>query len=200
MNKYHIIGYLIASRMVEIGEIYTLTRGRRKSDITKALIEKARKVGGEYDLSILVYDNNTNARRKIRNLLLLFNIATLVLKSEKQYRFPFDIYKKEKWNIEHIHATADDSGEPDPSMGNLALLDEQTNKIYKAAPFDEKRSFIIKRESKGQFVPLCTKNVFLKVYSTDLGEMDKWDKKDKQDYIMAMEQTIKAFFDGEFIK
>jgi len=207
LNKYHIIGYLIASD-VELSDIFLLTRDKRKSAVMNALLEtvkeKARKVDG-YDLSAVIYEKNTNTRRKINNLLLLFNIATLVCKSEKQYRFPFDIYKGEtkdgvKWNIEHIHATADESGEPDDRLGNLALLDEITNKLYQDEPFKMKRDIIIKRESKGQFVPLCTKNVFLKLYSTDLEKMDKWEDKDKQDYIKAMEQTLKSFFDGEFLK
>ena len=202
LNKYHIIGYLITSG-VEIADIFTLTRGRRKSNVMNALLEKAKKITGEYDLPTITYENNTNARRKIRRLLLLFNIATLVCKSEKQYRFPFDIYKGEtkggiKWDIEHIHATADESDEADDSMGNLALLDEQTNRSYKDAPFEMKRSIIIERESKGQFVPLCTKNVFLKMYSTDLSEMDKWGEKDKIDYIKKMEETLKSFFEEWF--
>jgi len=205
LNKYHIIGYLISSG-VEIADIFMLTRNKRKGSVIKALLEKAKMATGRYDqLSTIAYENNTNVRRRIRRLLLLFNIATLVCKSEKQYRFPFDIYKGEtkdgiKWDIEHIHATADESDEPDDSIGNLALLDEKTNRLYKNAPFEEKRSIIIERESKGLFVPLCTKNVFLKVYSTDLSEMDKWDEKDKIDYIKKMEQILKSFFDGEFKK
>ena len=93
LDKYHIIGYLVSSG-VKIAEIFTLTRGKRKSDVVKALLEKAKIVTGKYDLSDISYDNQ-NHRRKIRKLLLLFNIATLVCKSEKQYRFPFDIYKGE---------------------------------------------------------------------------------------------------------
>ena len=114
----------------------------------------------------------TSQKKRIRKLLLLFNIATLVLKSEKQYRFPFDIYKCEKWDIEHIHATADESDEPDDRLGNLALLDSKTNRSYKDASFDKKRKIIIERESRGLFVPLCTKNVFMKVYSQKLNKMN----------------------------
>lgn len=93
LDKYHIIGYLVSSG-VKTAEVFTLTRGKRKSDVMKALLEKAKIVTGKYTLSDISYDNQ-NDRRKIRKLLLLFNIATLVCKSEKQYRFPFDIYKGE---------------------------------------------------------------------------------------------------------
>jgi len=203
LDKYHIIGYLLTSE-VGITEIFDLTRNKRKSAAVKELLKRAKKTVAGYDLSKLTHDKS-NDRRKIRRVLLLFNIATLVRKSEKQYRFPFDIYKGEtedrmKWDIEHIHATADESGEKDSSMGNLTLLDSITNRGYKDALFQEKREIIIDRESRGLFIPLCTKNVFLKVYSKDLSQMDKWDEKDKIDYIEAIDKTIKSFFEEEVEK
>ncbi|WP_373844788.1 DUF262 domain-containing protein [Clostridium sp.] len=199
LDKYHIIGYLISSG-VKIAEIFTITRGKRKSAVMNALLEKAKLATGKYDLPNISYDTS-NDRQKIRKLLLLFNIATLVCKSEKQYRFPFDIYKGEtgekiKWDIEHIHATADEADEADDSLGNLTLLDAQTNRSYQDAPFVEKRKIIIERESKGLFVPLCTKNIYLKVYSKNLSDMDIWGNEDKKDYVDAMEHTLKSFFDG----
>jgi hypothetical protein len=206
LDKYHIIGYLISSG-IEIGDIVTLTQGKRKSEILKALLEKAKETTGDYDLWGITYDDANDRSKVIPKLLLLFNIATLVCKSEKQYRFPFDIYKGEtgdklKWTIEHIHATADESAEADDRMGNLTLLDAQTNSSYKHAPFHEKRRIIIERESKGLFVPLCTKNVFLKLYSKKTNDlnMDKWEDEDKSDYVDTIEQTLKSFFEGEFIK
>lgn len=203
LDKYHILGYLISSG-VKIAEIFALTRGKRKRAVMKALLEKAKLVTGEYELVNISYDNS-NDRKKIRKLLLLLNIATLVCKSEKQYRFPFDIYKGEtgdkiKWDIEHIHATADETDEADDSLGNLTLLDAQTNRSYQNALFVEKRKIIIERESKGLFVPLCTKNIYLKVYSKDLSDMDIWGNDDKKDYIDEMEHTIKSFFDGRLEK
>lgn len=199
LDKYHIIGYLISSG-VKIIEIFELTRNKRKSAVMKALLEKTESVIGKYDLSNMSYDTS-NDRQKIRKLLLLFNIATLVCKSEKQYRFPFDIYKGEagdkiKWDIEHIHATADETDEADDSLGNLTLLDAQTNRSYQNAPFAEKRKIIIEREAKGLFVPVCTKNVYLKVYSKDLSNMDIWEDKDKKDYVDAIKHILKSFFDG----
>lgn len=158
---------------------------------------------GKYDLATMTCDSSYD-RPKIRRLLLLFNIATLVCKGEKQYRFPFDIYKGEtgdkiKWDIEHIHATADETDEADDNIGNLTLLDAQTNRGYQDSPFEEKRKIIIERESKGLFVPLCTKNIFLKVYSKDVSDMTIWGNEDKSDYIAAMEKTLEIFFEGRFL-
>jgi uncharacterized protein with ParB-like and HNH nuclease domain len=204
LDKYHIIGYLIAMN-VKIQDISALTYNKRKSAVMKELIKRAKEVTGHYNnLSKISYDN-TYERQKIRRLLLLFNITTLVCKSEKQYRFPFDIYKGEtgdriKWDIEHIHATADETGEADDSLWNLTLLDCGTNRSreYACKTFDEKRKIIIEREAKGLFVPLCTKNIFLKVYSHEVKDMSKWEAEDKKDYINAMEKTLDLFFEGGF--
>jgi hypothetical protein len=204
LNKYHIIGYLIVSG-TKMADLIILTRGKRKSAVMQGLLEKVESNIGEYDLMKISYGNS-----KIRNLLLLFNIATLVCKSEKQYRFPFDIYKGEtgdkfKWDIEHIHATADGTGEPDDLLRNLTLLERGTNRspIYSDKKFHTKRAVILERELKGLFVPLCTKNIFLKVYSSkrvETTEMDNWSDDNKEDYINAMKETLDAFFNGSFAK
>jgi|LSQX01.1.fsa_nt_gb hypothetical protein len=201
LDKYHIIGYLITMG-VSIEEIFAITRGKRKSLVTKELLRKAELTlsGGYDDLGELT-SGVSRDKEKIRKVLLLFNIATLVCKGEKQYRFPFDIFKGEtgermKWDIEHIHATADETDDPDDYLGNLTLLDARTNRSYQNAPFVEKRRIIIDRESKGLFVPLCTMNVFLKVYSDDLSNMEKWSDSDKEHYVQAIETTLATFLQG----
>jgi len=199
LDKYHIIGYLIASG-VNIFDISKLTHEKRKSIIIKDLLEITRKtIPGNLDKDALQRIFYYNDKYKIRKLLLLFNIATLVCKSEKQHRFPFDIYKKEKWDIEHIHANADETDEPDDSLWNLTLLDYHTNRSpeYAAKTFKEKRKVIIDREAKGLFVPLCTKNVFQKIYSSDISDMEEWGNQDKTDYINVIEQILQSFFNKE---
>lgn len=201
LNKYHIIGFLITSG-TKIQEIFSLTRDKRKSAVMQELLDKAKKVVGKYDLQTIFYDNKQNVRLRIRRLLLLFNIATLVCKSEKQYRFPFDIYKLGRWDIEHIHATADETDDADDSLWNLTLLDQSTNRSqeYACVEFKEKRNIILERESKGLFVPLCTKNIFLKAYSSNLDDMDVWSGDDKKNYIAEMDKILKLFFAGRFSK
>ena len=189
----------LGSPLTDIQEyIIKLTRNKRKSAVKQAIIEKTENTIGYHDketISKISYDNS-NDRKKIKKLLLLFNIATLVTKSEKQYRFPFDIYKNEIWDIEHIHATADDTDESDDTIGNLTLLDAETNRSYKNAPYKEKRAIILEREKKGLFVPLCTKNIFLKAYSNDLGDMEKWNEHDKENYVKSIVEILDIFFEG----
>lgn len=135
--------------------------------------------------------------KRVKNVLLLFNLVTLINKSEKQFRFPFDIYKTQKWDIEHIHATADESAEPDDGLGNLTLLDARTNRSYQDSPFEQKRKIIIEVDAKGRFVPVCTRNVFLKVYSEDIENFEFWSDDDKNDYIKAMKFEFNKFFGSE---
>ncbi|GHV01056.1 hypothetical protein AGMMS49521_0410 [Campylobacterota bacterium] len=183
LNKYHTIGFLLASG-VELNEVYALTKDKRKSEVRAALLKRAKKVfdsavGRASDLADLEYD------KKNRPILLLHNIATLV-----NYRFPFDIYKKEEWDIEHIHATEDKSADADDLFWNLALLNADINRKYKNKPFNEKRAYILKCEKEGKFVPLCTKNVFLKAYTANPIEPEIWNGDDKRAYIGAMKETI----------
>ena len=82
------------------------------------------------------------------------------------------------------------------NIGNLTLLDSKTNRSYKESSFDIKRKIIIDREAKGLFVPLCTKNVFLKVYSDDLSNMSQWTDQDKEDYKKAININLEMFLKG----
>jgi hypothetical protein len=143
LNKYHVIGYLISSG-IRITDIFDLTNNKRKSEEIRILIDKTKikSIESQEKLFSISYGAN-----KLRNMLLLFNIATLVCKNERQYRFPFDLYKKDKWDIEHIHATADETEEADDNIGNLTLLSADINRSYQDDDFVSKRKEIIKRDA-----------------------------------------------------
>lgn len=86
------------------------------------------------------------------------------------------------------------SPESDNSIGNLTLLDAATNRGYGNAIFPIKRKMIIGLDKKGQFVPLCTKNAFLKYYSRHLDQMLVWSKADADAYANAICEQLTAFF------
>lgn len=193
LDKYHLIGYILSLNSKHILHVFDATRENKKSVAFTKLKELAYETIPELGtIATLSYGN-----KSVRNLLLLFNLVTLINKGEKQYRFPFDIYKKEKWDIEHIHATADETAEPDDSIGNLTLLDQNTNRSYQDAPFNDKRNTIIKIDAEGKFVPVCTRNIFLKVYSENLDNFDIWTEKDKSDYINSIRNELAKFFNLE---
>ncbi len=68
-------------------------------------------------------------------------------------------------------------------LDNLALLSKKDNSSLNNSIFPVKRNRIIQMEKDGKFVPIVTKNVFLKYYSdTDLQPF-YWSKSDKMAYI-----------------
>jgi hypothetical protein len=78
-------------------------------------------------------------------------------------------------------------------ISNLALLDSETNRGYKNAVFPQKRMTIIKREKKGTFIPLCTKNAFLKYFSAYPPKMSFWTQEDRDNYYKDIERVINVY-------
>ena len=70
----------------------------------------------------------------------------------------------------------------DNTLANLTLLDSNTNRSYGNAIFPVKRKIIIDLEDKGGFVPVCTKNVFLKLYNHKATNHFKWSDEDGRKY------------------
>lgn len=64
-------------------------------------------------------------------------------------------------------------------ISNLALLDERTNRGYKNAVFPLKRKRIIELDKTGGFVPICTKNAFLKYFSDYPPKISFWTQEDR---------------------
>lgn len=88
------------------------------------------------------------------------------------------------------------------SISNLTLLDSSTNREYKDAPFAYKRYYLLKKDKEGKsFIPVCTRNLFLKYYSnsdngaTYLDNM-RWHSADRADYLMAMHEIVDPIFDS----
>lgn len=83
----------------------------------------------------------------------------------------------------------------DNELKNLALLDKTVNRGYKNVTFMQKRAEIINHEANGGFIPPCTKNAFLKVYSGDPCS-PRWSIPDRQNYAQWIEETVESFWEG----
>jgi hypothetical protein len=79
-------------------------------------------------------------------------------------------------------------------ISNLALLDAGTNKSYKNAPFAVKRRRVLNLDKAGTFVPLCTRNVFLKCYSPTVENVMFWAPGDQEAYQDSILDTLVDFF------
>lgn len=83
---------------------------------------------------------------------------------------------KEIWKDDFLDGGGDD-------IGNLVLLNSKINREYHNALFNQKRAKIINYDKKGIFIPLATKNVFLKYYTENPNEFIVWDENDSKGYM-----------------
>ncbi len=237
---YHKIGYLISI-------------GANINNILKEKNEKSKKEFANWIKKIIEskFENTDFEKveyngKYVREILLLHNIQTMLNNANETNRFPFDRYKKESWDVEHIHAiatevkvkkenqvnwlsnnfietdnhqdeninkkieqikksgnTIDENefndiidyvlGEEDNSLRNLCLLDSGTNRSYKNDSFKEKRKKIIEREIEGTFIPICTKNVFMKYYSVNVKDIEVWNESDRTSYCKKIQKVINQY-------
>ncbi|MDN5356592.1 MAG: hypothetical protein PWQ43_1536 [Rikenellaceae bacterium] len=99
---YHKIGFLITAGE-KITELLNNAKNRQKNDFKKLLDSKITEKVKYNKLEDLEYGKDN---LRIKNILLLHNILTMLSNKNETSRFPFDRFKKEKWDIEHIHAIA----------------------------------------------------------------------------------------------
>lgn len=272
---YHVVGFLL-SQDVKITQVRDLARkSASKTAFRAALIAEVFRVaigarpdgaelGGFVKDRVAGYDYESHGT-SIRRLLLLFNIASLLELGDSGPWFPFDHFKREQWDLEHIRSVKSDmprrvdaqkawlaqaieyfsepevaaagsvtnptdkalperlralreqepfdsvafeaafnevidrydpgsDADADNSVGNLTLLDAGTNRGYGNAIFPMKRRLVIALDKAGRFVPPCTKNAFLKYYSSKVDEMLVWTRADAKEHQDALVATLTGFF------
>ncbi len=79
------------------------------------------------------------------------------------------------------------------SIDNMALLSTEDNSALNNNIFPIKRDKIIELDEKGSFIPICTKNVFLKYYSKDVTQNSEWTKKDRKAYLTEIKIKLSNF-------
>ena len=255
---YHLIGYLIhcGEKIETIIEIYTKSTKEGFLNELKNKIKSSIQ-NNKKEIEDLNYEED---RKTIMNILLLFNII-LTMKS-KHTRFPFDLFVKEKWSLEHIHAQKSEEivndkdrkellksqiewldnreekellnkiikifkqnnkkeltnilANKDPieeelfkysqdkifkhyssenfedihAIDNLALLSARDNSTLSNNIFPIKREKIIELDSQGKFIPIATKNVFLKYFSKKSENNIKWTQEDREQYLNEISRII----------
>lgn len=249
-DLYHKIGYLIVIEATTIGDLYEKSMKLTKTDFRLLLDETIKNDLRNIRLETLQYGD-----KRVKKVLLLYNILTMLNNENDNAYFPFDIYKGEKWDIEHITSIAEPDSIPakkqewlndakifiDDSnsegielknnaencnyendedfeeifkqivkhfnrhlddgdindISNLTLLDSETNRGYKNAVFPLKRKTIIDREKKGTFVPICTKNVFLKYFSSYPPKISFWTQEDRENYYEDLEKVLSKYIEKD---
>jgi hypothetical protein len=76
------------------------------------------------------------------------------------------------------------------SVTNLALLSCGNNSALGNAVFEVKRRRILDLDRKGAYIPICTRNVFLKYYTdAEAQQAHFWSAQDRESYLAAMLST-----------
>lgn len=82
------------------------------------------------------------------------------------------------------------------SLSNMALLQCSKNSALSNALFDAKCRKIREMDAQGQFIPYCTKMVFMKYYSSEKQDsisLHFWGKKDREAYIDKMNKILNDY-------
>ncbi len=87
--------------------------------------------------------------------------------------------------------------ESSDGIENLTLLTGKNNSSLSNALFPTKRKRIIEKDQNGAFIPIYTKNVFLKYYSPDDRNLYFWSEKNRQDYLESMSDTLNKFLNSK---
>lgn len=115
--------------------------------------------------------------------------ATELLGKSKIEDEEFSDIQKEIFN-EH----SDDADTIDiHTLDNLALLSSKDNSSLNSNIFPVKRDKIKLLDKEGSFIPICTRNVFLKYYSNDVKEFLTWNKLDRDAYLQEIINELEPY-------
>ena len=76
------------------------------------------------------------------------------------------------------------------TLSNMALLTVGENAALNNSTFDVKRMKIIAMDKAGEYIPVCTRNVFMKYYSSSDTKLHFWSEEDRKGYISAMNNVL----------
>lgn len=94
-----------------------------------------------------------------------------------------------KGNTEYLH-----------SIANMALLSTADNAALNNSTFDVKRNEIIKMDKAGQYIPFCTRMVFLKYYTpSEDNQLHFWGYTDRVTYVDEMNKVLANYLEEPII-
>lgn len=117
------------------------------------------------DISAAINDDKLTGER----FSSLFNRVTTLL--------------SEEGSIEYTH-----------SLSNLALLGQSDNSALNNATFDVKRNKILEMDRSNDYIPVCTRRVFLKYYTpSESNQVHFWGKADRDGYTAEIVKVLSTY-------
>lgn len=97
--------------------------------------------------------------------------------------------------VNAIFSSGDEGAEGDVHViDNLALLGGRDNSALSNAVFEVKRLEILRRDRMGSYIPVCTRNVFLKYYTEEgAQQVHFWGAADRRAYLDAFRREIGGY-------
>lgn len=126
----------------------------------------------------------------------LIELMENAIQKEKLERQEFDAIQQKvvellsvKGNAEYLH-----------SIANMALLSSNDNAALNNSTFDVKRNEIIKMDKAGQYIPFCTRMVFLKYYTPSAdNQLHFWGHSDRVAYVDAMNTVLVNYLEEPIV-
>ncbi len=141
----------------------------------------------EESISLIDYTNEKESLKNIHKSLL--ELQQLEKIEDEKF--------EELFSIIQSYFNEDKQTEEKNDISNLTLLDSATNRSYGNSFFPIKRKIIIENDSNGIFVPIATKNLFLKYYSKKVDEIMYWNEEDAKEYLNAIKTKLSNFIKNE---
>jgi len=117
-----------------------------------------------------------------------FNDVTIVFDSVLLY---FNTLSKQEGTPAVIHG-----------ISNMALLSGSTNTSIGNSVFEVKRQMIMDADANGEYIPLCTRKVFLKYYNNTeqnftVQQNFYWSEVDRKHYLENIKDVLKDYIEAE---
>lgn len=85
------------------------------------------------------------------------------------------------------------NGEDVHGIENMALLGKIENSSLNNSVFAVKRRKILALDKLGSYIPICTRNVFLKYYNPNAKEFFYWGQEDRDCYLAQIKEVLKEY-------
>lgn len=162
VELYHYIGLLLVNDSESVYSL--LDEWMALDDIgkfkNKLYVHIKDSLGDTKNLNKVYELKGCSSKTKCTLLLLLFNVESILIRNRNMqkyaqvqipHKFPFYLYKKEKWDIEHIASKRDNALEDPKSQKEWLMTFIMDDEIYSKYK-DEIESFVI--EGQGDFEKL----------------------------------------------
>lgn len=143
-------------------------------------------------LQTMGFDNNAD---EIEAITTEINIALEKIKSTGQNTFSKQNFDDLSGRVMKLLSNDDSDYHSVHSIRNIALLSSEQNSGLSNAVFEVKRRKILDWDYNGEYVPVCTRNVFLKYYSgADALQPHFWSTKDRDAYLAAIHKILTPYY------